>query len=303
MGRNPKWTGRSRTHGGVRLALTCLAAIACIFGSVSAAGAAVNGPILFTTYDSIWRVKASGAGLKRISNKDARSLAAAPNGKEFAFTNGSLLTMKIKGGKATNLLKRYPTVRNFADTYWASWSPNGKRIVFVGHSDQRLYVIKKSGKGLKYVFSKSLTGQGYPHWAPNGKEIAFIDYADASSLKVVNLVTRQVRTVYRGDDPRAGTPVNFDYSPDGSQIVFYAPYRDWIVNVDGSGLRQISPDQAFVSYEDLSYSPDGTEIVGESSSDLFALDGTYGAASGGFARPVIPAFPESAFSPEWAPSP
>jgi WD40 repeat protein len=268
-----------------------------------AAGAQRNGPILFTSYDAIYRVNSDGSGLKRISGVDARSLAAAPNGKQLAFTDGGLKTMKLSGGKPKDILKRYPTVRNFADTYWADWSPNGKQIAFVGHNDQRLYVINANGKKLKYVFPKKRTGFGYPHWSPSGKELAYIDYFDDSSLKIVNVKSGKTRLVYSGADPRAGTPVNFDYAPNGNQIAFYAPYRNWIVNTDGSGLRQISPDAAFVSYEDLSYSPDGTEIVGESSSDLFALDGTYGAASGGLARPLIPDFPDSAFSPAWAPAP
>ncbi len=52
-----------------------------------------------------------------------------------------------------------------------------------------------------------------------------------------------------------------------------------MINSDGSGLRQISPSQAFISYEDLVFSPDGTRLIGRSvaeggtTSELWMMDG------------------------------
>ncbi len=67
--------------------------------------------------------------------------------------------------------------------------------------------------------------------------------------------------IYSGSGP-AGTPVDFDWHPSGARIAFYAPYRNWMINSDGTGLRQISPDAAFVSYENMTFSPDGTRLSG-----------------------------------------
>lgn len=269
----------------------------------SHAAAKKNGPILFTTYDDIYKVQPSGSGLKKISSKDARNIAPSGNGKSLAYTNGKLMTMRINGSHVKDVLKKFPTVRNFADAYWADWSPNNRWIAFVGHNDGRIYLARPDGKKLVRVFGKNRTGLGYPHFSPDSKSLGFIDYNDDSSLKIVNLNTGKTKLVYSGADPRAGTPVNFDFNPNGRQIAFYAPYRDWIIDTDGSDLRQISPNQAFVSYEDPSYSPDGKQIVAESSSDLFLLDGQLGAASGGYATPLAPGFSKSMFSPAWAPKP
>lgn len=272
------------------------------------ASAAKNGSILFSDYKSIWKVKPNGSGLKRVARKAAWSLHASPNGRQLLYTHDGLFRMPINGGRSVNLLKRYPTEARFAGVNWASWSPNGKQIVFAGQNDTRIYLIRSNGTGLRYLFRKYRTGLMRPVWSPNGKEIAFIDVYRNSSLVAVNLRSGKQRVIYPGDG-EAGTPVHFDWHPSGKRIAFYAPYRNWMIDSDGTDLRKISPDQAFVSYEDLVFSPDGKELLGRAlpvgglTSEIWRLDGNLGDAPGGFATSVTDRFGGSAFFPEWAPRP
>lgn len=271
------------------------------------AQAAQNGPILFSDYTAIWKVQPDGSGLKRIAKRAAWSLHVSPNGRQLLYTHGGLFRMSVTGGRSTNLLRRYPIVDRFAGVDWASWSPNGKRIAFQGRDDSRIYVMKANGRGLKYLFRKFRTGVLRPNWSPNGKEIAYIDVSRNSSLMAVNVRTGRKRVIYPGDG-EAGTPVSFDWHPSGKRIAFYAPYRNWMINSDGTGLRQISPNAAFISYEDIVFSPDGKELlgravpVGGTSSELWRMDGEFGAAEGGFITEVTQGFDGSAFYPEWAPA-
>lgn len=271
------------------------------------AQAAQNGPILFSDYTAIWKVQPDGSGLKRIAKRAAWSLHVSPNGRQLLYTHGGLYRMNVTGGRTTNLLRRYPIVDRFAGVDWASWSPNGKRIAFQGRDDSRIYVMKANGRGLKYLFRKFRTGVLRPNWSPNGKEIAYIDVSRNSSLMAVNVRTGKKRVIYPGDG-EAGTPVSFDWHPSGKRIAFYAPYRNWMINSDGTGLRQISPNAAFISYEDIVFSPDGKELlgravpVGGTSSELWRMDGEFGAAEGGFITEVTQGFDGSAFYPEWAPA-
>lgn len=289
---------------GVLATLFCLLAI--LLGSSVRAEAASNGPILFSDYNSIWKVKPDGTGLKHVARRAAWSLHASPNGRQLLYTHSGLYRMPINGGRTVNLLKRYPIVARFAGVDWASWSPNGKRIAFAGNNDNRIYLIKANGTGLKYLFRKFRTGLRHPVWSPGGKEIAYIDVNRNSSIMAVNLRSGKKRMIYSGDG-EAGTPVSFDWHPSGKRIAFYAPYRNWMINRDGTGLRQISPDQAFISYEDLVFSPDGSELLGRapdagSTSGIWRLDGYYGAGPGGFVKEVTGRFSGSAFFPEWAPA-
>jgi Tol biopolymer transport system component len=203
--------------------------------------------------------------------------------------------------------------RNIGGAYSPSWSPDGKRIAFVGYNDGRLYTIGANGKGLRFVLGKSriIGWVANPRWSPNGKEIAFKDAGDHSNLKAVNLRTRKERVIYYSTDPAtgesnpSGTPENFDWSPDGKRIAFYAPYRNWMINSDGTGLRQISPQQAFVSYETLTFSPDGTELAGAYQSEIWAMDGDFGADlnQGGYTRLLTGEHAGGEWTPDWAPAP
>jgi Tol biopolymer transport system component len=278
------------------------------FAALSAAGAqaAKNGPILFSDYTSIWKINSNGSGLKRVAKKAAWSLHASPNGKQLLYTHDGLYRMPIGGGKSVNLLKRYAVVDKFAGVSWASWSPNGKRIAFAGQNDGRIYLIKANGRGLRYLFGKNKTGLHHPVWSPDGREIAYHDTWNDSSLMAVNVKTGRKRVIYPGNG-EAGTPVGFDWHPSSKRIAFYAPYRNWMIDRDGSNLRQISPDQAFISYEDPVFSPDGKSLVGRAvanggtTSELWLMDGFYGAADGGFVNEITGRFGGSAFYPEWAP--
>lgn len=287
-----------------------LGVVAVMAASVNggSAGAAENGPILFSDYTSIWKVQPDGSGLKRVAKRAARSLHVSPNGKTLLYTHGGLFKMPMKGGKSVNVLRRYPVVSRFAGVDWASWSPNGRRIAFAGSNDSRIYVINANGRGLKYLFRKYRTGLMHPVWSPDGREIAYIDVNKGSSLMAVTVKTGKTRMIYPGSGP-AGTPVDFDWHPDGSRLAFYAPYRNWMINRDGTGLREISSGAYFDSYEELVFSPDGKELVGQAlrtggtTTELWRLDGFFGASSGGFVEEITGSFSGSAFYPEWAPRP
>jgi Tol biopolymer transport system component len=290
--------------------VAALAALA--FLVPASAQAAENGPIVFHSESGIWRVNPDGSALKRITKRRAWNLSVSPDGRTIAFAHGGpLWTIKMNGKGLKDVLRRYPINRNVGGAYSPTWSPNGKRISYVGYNDGRLYTVKPNGTGLKRVFGKNRIIGAFadPTW--NRKEIYFLDRTDYSTLKAVNVKTRKERVVWRNYDRstgmthESGTPEDFDVSPDGRRIAFYAPYRNWMINTDGSGLRQISPNSYFASHEFLAFSPDGTELVGASESELWAMDGENGSAEsqGGYTRLLTGGHSDVPFYPDWAPKP
>lgn len=275
-------------------------------------GAVRNGPILFTAGGrGLWRVNPDGTGLRRISKRRVWNLDAHPSGRKIAFAHNGLFTMRMNGRGVRDLLKgRVRAQVNGA--YSPTWAPSGKKLAFAGNKDGRLYAIRGDGSRLRLVLPRhrNIGFNSQPRWSPRGGEIAFLDWEDRGSLKAVNLRTGRVRTIYRTYDPQtgesadAGTPEGFDFSPDGRRIIMYLPYENWMINSDGSGLRQVS-EGYYGGLEFPTFSPDGRQIAAHDENEIWVIDGRGGTLSGqgGFKRMLTGGFRGSAITPEWAPAP
>ncbi len=102
-----------------------------------------------------------------------------------------------------------------------------------------------------------------PAFSPDGRQIAFI--SDRSGEMKIYLMNIDGSNVRRVDAP--GWCFGPSFSPDGRQLVFVATYDSkvhhiFVMNLDGSGLRQITSIPAH--YENPSFSPDGRAILTQS---------------------------------------
>jgi WD40 repeat protein len=121
-------------------------------------------------------------------------------------------------------------------------SPDGQTIAvasYLGGGWNGIYLLDRFGKGRTTLVSNS-AGEGSPAWSPDGTRIAFVG-------------------------------------------ILHGPYGDYgrifIVNRDGSGLRQVTPEVAATDYKfdsGASWSPDGTRLVFSRMGVLFFInaDGT-----------------------------
>jgi TolB protein len=235
---------------------------------------------------SIWIVASDGSGLRRISppcppGGGIPKCAAddgwpvwSPDGKHIAFQRLSgalrpkgstvstakaiykdeLVVTDQNGQHARTLLWLGPWR---GDPQAPAWSPDGKRLVFLGKymnsktngsgcECRTLYVINTDGSGLHRITPPSIRPGGGIDWSPDGNTILF-------------------RT-HPGDDP-SGIGANL-----------------YTIHPDGTGLHQLTRFPSYSRVLDGSYSPNGTSIVFETSSgaiggalpDIFVMntDGT-----------------------------
>ena len=139
------------------------------------------------------------------------------------------------------------------------------RIVFASTrypaTNQELYSVNSDGTGLARL-TWSATPEQHPDWSPDGSRIAFESFADGpSSIHVIDADGSNERRVspetYNGVDSEPA------WSPDGSQIAFAStrPFNGswhvWVMNADGSGLRQLTGGFS----TSPAWSPDGTRIA------------------------------------------
>ena len=149
-----------------------------------------------------------------------------------------------------------------------SWSPDGKKIAYVQgeEKDSAIYVSTIKG-GLV----EKLTNGFMPSWSPDGREIIFSDISvNRSPLGVLNLPTRGKKTLLSNKMPWIVFPT---WSPRGDKIAFseidgrinqdlleWTKANLYIVNRDGTGLRQVVKDEGAVAMGPT-WSPDGDALI------------------------------------------
>ena len=73
-----------------------------------------------------------------------------------------------------------------APEYGLSWSPNGKRLLFVTERDgnAEIYSVEIKDRGMADNLTRMTHNEvrdAQPTWSPNGKRIAFVSYLDGDA--------------------------------------------------------------------------------------------------------------------------
>jgi Tol biopolymer transport system component len=147
-----------------------------------------------------------------------------------------------------------------------------------------LMVMRPDGSRTERLTSDQVAYSA-PAVSPDGQTIAVASYL-GGGWNGIYLLDRfgKGRTTLVSNSAGIGSPA---WSPDGTRIAFvgilHGPYGDYgrifIVNRDGSGLRQVTPEVAATDYKfdsGASWSPDGTRLVFSRMGVLFFInaDGT-----------------------------
>jgi Tol biopolymer transport system component len=215
---------------------------------------------------------ATPAGAKVPGKNGEIAFARATESGDDSFT----FTLSPSGGTPSAL---FPSFTSGSP----HWSPNGKRVAVVSFlgapcppSCIENTVIINPDTGAYRTFlpeGSAAFGKACSLWSPDATHFA-CDGENDSDPSVNGLYT--VRSsdgggLRRLTNAEGMADIPIDYSPDGTRIVFgrvdtqnhQCDKRSalYVVNVDGSGLRRITP-WGFCD-DDGSWSPDGSEIVFE----------------------------------------
>ncbi len=178
----------------------------------------------------------------------AREFAVSPNGKEIAVVaRGGIFASSVEGGvtkRVTSSLGQESSV---------SFSPDGNALVYASERDGRwgIFETRRARAEEPYFYASTVLREtpliandrqnSQPAYSPDGKELAFVE--DRATLKVLNLATKQVRTLLtdRQLAPSADGGQYYQWSPDGRWILFdyavpgFAPSEVGLIKTDGSG--------------------------------------------------------------------
>jgi len=173
------------------------------------------------------------------------------------------------------------------DAGWSVFSPDGSRIAFnanfadadpsAGPDIWDVYSMDRDGMDVRRL-THSTGLEGDPGYSPDGALIAYdstepgrhgiwvMDAADGGHPRLVT-----------PDPAPGGVSYGPRFSPDGRRLLFTFSIGDftpgafdgsaWVVNVDGTDLRRITPASIYPSKAE--WSPDGTWIATDAASDAY----------------------------------
>jgi TolB protein len=250
----------------------------------------VNGARGESSYE-LYVMNADGSAKQRLARSPVAGFRAAPawspDGRKLVFAiqvrgsaglcaragacNAELFVINAHGSGLRRL------TRNAVPDGDATWSPDGRKIAFLGRRDSTgadVFVINADGSDLRNLTRKPGNEVG-PAWSPDGRAIVFSAVPPGQPLWVGG--SRSASGPYRdvyvmnadGSDQRNLThPTEAEewaagWSPDGRTIAFTAndaqSNQIFLINADGSGKRVLT--HATTPETFMSWSPDGRKIA------------------------------------------
>lgn len=171
--------------------------------------------------------------IQKLLSQGATDIAVSPNGKEVAFIVRGEVYVTSTDYETTRQITHTPQQERDLD-----FSPDGRSLVYSSERAgtwgvYQTSLVRKDDKYFTYapelkeeplVVTEQTSFQ--PMYSPDGKEVAFLE--NRTTLRVINLQTKQVRTVLDGK-------FNYSYS-DGDQHYRWSPDSRWfLTNYSGEG--------------------------------------------------------------------
>ncbi len=213
------------------------------------------------------------------------------------FLSGSLINAQIKLAKETNL------TQNSSDDRYASYSPDGKHIVFESNRDGtwQIYLMDTNGSNQKKITSHKSNNRK-PTWHPSGTVILFeSDRTGRLQLFTINTESLEVNQLTKFDKRE---PLFADYSPDGKHIAMSLKETDDksnIVLIDNNGeiIKKLTDTNLRSHFP--RWSSDGKEIVyfsrkdtGNEDDEIYKLNLETGTEQ------RLTSWPKHNFCPSWS---
>ncbi|MCK5058352.1 MAG: PD40 domain-containing protein [Candidatus Aminicenantes bacterium] len=178
----------------------------------------------------------------------ATEMALSPKGKEIAFIVRGEIFVTSVDSSVTKQVTRTPEQER-----WVSFSPDGRSLLYAAErkNSWNLYRTFIKRKEESYFFNATVLKEEpvlvseaetfQPAYSPDGKEVAYLE--EKTTLKVIDLSTKKIRTILPGDKNYSYADGDrfYQWSPDGRRfLVQFQQPNYWfseagLIRADGSG--------------------------------------------------------------------
>ena len=204
------------------------------------------------------------------------SPAFSPDGSRVAYAaidrsgvSSDIVTSNLDGSDLRRL-----TDHKAVDAY-PVWSPDGSQILFYssrgrspGNPTLNLYIMDSDGSNLRKLSESSRPiGKRPPVWSPDGSRIAFVSFQREwdQSGSFNRYIVYTVRPDGSELTELGETASNPAWSPDGTRLAFIREGDEtrglYTMDPDGGNERRLSVENLYRWNDNLSWSPDGSEIL------------------------------------------
>ena len=204
--------------------------------------------IAFQNYAYLDEVTPDGKSQRRLTGYGGSQPDFSPRGRRIAYANGaaefyaSIYVMRPDGSAKTPVA----LPRNNESLGSPTWSPSGEKLAFgVGTAADSNFVTpylavisQYRGRPQKLVIGHTIYSAD---WSPDGRKILLVedpklnDPRANSRISLLDLRTGKLRHLGRKATFTAR------WSPDGRRIAFSYYNRLFVMNADGSNVRDITP--------------------------------------------------------------
>lgn len=204
------------------------------------------------------------AGTLIYGDVSADPLGKDPQGLAFVSIRDNNPHIYLKNGKHPE----QPLTRGPGANTGPTWSPDGKRLAFTSTRDglSKIFVMNADGSGQERLTKDDRIEYG-ASWSPDGRHLVFFSSpkdTGAKELRILNLASGTLAVVAgNGRDKGPSSPT---WSADGGRIAFTGTddkgkSQVWIVERDGSGLREVSSRFSERNKAFAALSPDGKRVA------------------------------------------
>jgi Tol biopolymer transport system component len=198
----------------------------------------------------------------RVDALTGRLLFARAGGQ---YQNETIFTADIRGSNERRITA-------YGDGCCPRWSPDGTEMLKSGLAadGERISteILTAAGAEVRIVpIQSQRLNLGPGAWSSDGRRIAFQGWAN-SDLTLEGIYTANALDGSGLKRLTHGHDLPGDFSPDGRQLAFLRgdPSIEglgtiFVINADGTGLRQITPDGFPAWYGSIRWAPDGARIL------------------------------------------